>query len=202
MTSRPEQFDEMARAAHADALDHVSARVQAQLQQRRRAALTARAPASRHMLWPMLALSGTAAVVLAIGLRFARDPVDAPTSPPQTIVATMPNDDRAGDTVPAVTTEAIAGSETRAERRADAPATTNPTTGTIIANTPTTDTTDATLAEVDTLLADMIADDENDADTALLAANDDALLTDLEENPDLYLWLGSDESLAEITEVL
>ncbi len=183
-------FDAAARAAHADAIDHVSARVQAQLQQRRRAALSNRA--SARPLWPALALGGAAAVALAVGLRFTRDSTEAPTAPN---VATTSSDTRG--TAPAIAATDDTNDDSSVDRS---------TREAIAANQPTKETTgttadttvDTTLTEVD----DLLADNGNSDDTTLLAANDDALLADLDENPDMYLWLGSDESLGETTEVL
>ncbi len=194
MTIRPEPFDEIARAAHADALNHVSSRVQAQLQQRRRAALSDRA--SARPLWPALALGGAAAVALAIGLRFARDPADAPTTPD---IATTSNSTQtigtptAHETAPAIAT---------ADDTNDAPVIDRTPREAIAANEPTDATADTTLADIEALLANNDLADSGNDDTTLLAANDDALLADLDENPDLYLWLGSDESLADTTELL
>lgn len=70
-----------ARAAHAASLDHVSPRVQAQLAQRRRAALSPRA-ASRRTAWPW-ATAAVAGVALVFALQLRMPMPDAgPTTPP------------------------------------------------------------------------------------------------------------------------
>lgn len=200
-------FDATARAAHADALTHVSARVQAQLQQRRRAAISGPAPAAARPFWPMLALGGTAAVALAIGLRFVREPAETPATPS---IASQPNSQRASDaaSVANAATDRATAAETTPDT-ATATATdamqTQPSTAAdplsnpninpaIAANASAIDTT---MAEIEALLSEGSAI-ENPA----FAMSDDALLADLDENPDLYLWLGSDEGQADTTELL
>lgn len=178
--ARDAAFDAAARAAHDAALRRVSARVEAQLHQRRRAALAGRATAAPRLLWPMLAVGGTAALALAIGLRFAND-VDA---------------------VDPSTTRTPNVASTGVERTA--PASDSPS-----SDRPPTDATtalalheDAAVAEIDRWL-DEIDEDIGGADEdALLAANDDAMLAALDENPELYLWLGSQEGSAGTTESL
>ncbi|TXI51329.1 MAG: hypothetical protein E6Q50_01230 [Lysobacter sp.] len=168
-------FDAAARAAHDAALRRVSARVEAQLHQRRRAALAGHATAAPRMLWPMLAVGGTAALALAIGLRFAND-VDA-VDPSTT---RTPNVASTGD-----------------ERTAPVPdSQSSDATATLAMSE------EAAVAEIDRWL-DEIDDDIGGADEeALLAANDDAMFAALDENPELYLWLGSQEGSAGTTESL
>lgn len=80
MTHREDAFDRHARRAHAASLDALSPRVQAQLAQRRRAALAA-TPASGRGL-PRWGWAGALAAVgaLAIGLQL-RAPDPAPAGP-------------------------------------------------------------------------------------------------------------------------
>ncbi len=204
-------FDAAARAAHADALTHVSARVQAQLQQRRRAALSSRTPAAARPLWPMLALGGTAAVALAIGLRVVREPAETPVTPS---IASQSSGERASDA--ASTTNSSTNRATSIETMPDtatamaldampnqsnttADPLTNPNIDpvardAIAANDGTIDTT---MAEIEALLSD-----DSAIENPVLAMSDDALLAELDENPDLYLWLGSDEGQAVTTELL
>jgi hypothetical protein len=197
-------FDAAARTAHADALTHVSARVQAQLQQRRRAALNGHAPAAGRPLWPMLALGGTAAVALAIGLRFVREPAETPATPgiasqsngAQTSSAASTasvSTDRAASTGTAPDTATAMAPNTTVDPLAD-PSIDPAARDAIAANDAMIDTT---MAEIEALLSDGSA-----VENPVLAMSDDALLADLDENPDLYLWLGSDEGQADTTELL
>ena len=75
-----ERFDQAARAAHADALAHVSAATMAQLHRRRHAAL-ASAPA-RGWRWPLPAAAFASLLVVAVGLGFGLRMADeAPPAP-------------------------------------------------------------------------------------------------------------------------
>jgi hypothetical protein len=188
-------FDTAARRAHAASLERVSARVQAQLQLRRRAALSGRAPSARP-LWPALALGGAAAIALVVGLRIARDPIDTPAPS----VATTSNDTNATRAPAPVV--ASYGNDTSNDTK-DGP-NSDRATQDVIAHDASNDTAvastdsvaDTTMRELDRWLADEFDDNALD-DTALVAANDEMLAADFEESPDLYLWLGSDESLAD-----
>ena len=87
-------FDEALRQRHGDAVAHISARTQAQLQQRRRAALSASAPGMprttmRRFAWPV-ATSFAAILALAVGMQLRQDSV-APVP-----VATVADDDDLG----------------------------------------------------------------------------------------------------------
>lgn len=114
--------DDAIRALHADALDNLSPRVRAQLQQRRRAALRgegAQAPASRWRLaFPLAAAATVGALVIGMQLRSLPPTTNAP------VVATV-----------------------------------------------------------------------QPASTSTMAGNEDtAIASTLEENPDLYVWLASDDA--------
>jgi hypothetical protein len=90
----PEQraFDEALRQRHGDAVTHVSARTQAQLQQRRRAALSASGrprATMRRFAWPV-ATSFAAILALTVGMQLRQD--DAAPMP----VATVADDDDLG----------------------------------------------------------------------------------------------------------
>lgn len=188
-------FDARLRAAHAEAVDRVSARVQAQLHQRRRAAL-AGGRAARPW-WPALAVAGTAAVALAVGLQLRGGPdSEAPTAP----LATLPTEtapqapvaavDSNPPPVPAAETaaveqllaDAIAGEGDNAEDRDAAPS----------------------QRVADAGVRDAVAD--ADVDPALLdsalADTDNALFAAMDETPDFYAWLESDEGRAALSEVL
>lgn len=74
--------DLRARAAHGASLAHLSARVQAQLAQRRRSALASR-PAPRRAAWPWAtAAMASLALVLAVQLRLPDDRGPAPAPAP------------------------------------------------------------------------------------------------------------------------
>lgn len=184
------RFDAAARAAHDAALQRVSARVEAQLHQRRRAALSGRATATPRGLWPMLAVGGTAALALAIGLRIANDtdPVDPSATRAPSVASTSI------ETSP--TTHAVGSTQDAAIADTTAPnaVATTDTVATAIAAA----NDDTVMAELERLLEDA----DGAGDDTLLAANDDAMFAALDENPDLYLWLGSEESMAETTESL
>jgi hypothetical protein len=76
-----DRFDASIRAAHADALDHLSPRTRAQLQQRRRAALAgtpARAPANPfRFVLPLAAAFAIGAVAIGVGMRLQPESTDA-----------------------------------------------------------------------------------------------------------------------------
>ena len=86
-----DRFDASIRAAHADALDHLSPRTRAQLQQRRRAALAgtpARAPANPfRFVLPLAAAFAIGAVAIGVGMRLQPESTDA-AAPPR--VASVP----------------------------------------------------------------------------------------------------------------
>jgi len=86
-------FDDAMRAAHADAVAHVSTRTRVQLHNRLRAAMSAPRPARRHRPAWGLALAGSLALVAVIGLR-TRAP--EPAAPPP-VAAERSGDD--GDLV-------------------------------------------------------------------------------------------------------
>lgn len=133
-------FDDAVRKLHAQALDSTSARTQAQLQQRRRAALAGMpAMSTRRFAWPLLATGAAAVMALAIGLQLRGGDVPNAAQPDDAQVAASPMN---------------------------------------------------------------AADDNVDA----LAMLDDGIDSDLlnnpvlDENPDLYLWLVSDDAAEIVTE--
>lgn len=163
-------FDAAARRAHAASLDRLSPRVQAQLAQRRRAALKGEAPAGVR-LWPMLAVGGSAALALTVGLLFLRTPADdaghapAPAIAEATPVAPTPAPAPATDLPAAVPAP---------QQVAVAPA-----------------AQDGDVVAVDALPADWTA---ADFDAAQAAGG----LGAMDESPDFYLWLAAqgDQSAA------
>lgn len=165
-------FDAAARRAHAASLDRLSPRVQAQLAQRRRAALKGEAPAGVRV-WPMLAVGGSAALALTVGLLFLRSPADdaghAPAQAPAIAEAT-----------PVATPTAPAPA---AAPELPTPA---PMAPQQVAAAPTAD-----VVAVDALPADWTAADFD----AAQAAGD---LGAMDESPDFYLWLAAqgDQSAA------
>ncbi|MBX3711341.1 MAG: hypothetical protein KF800_05220 [Lysobacter sp.] len=145
-----------ARDAHAASLDHLSPRVQAQLAQRRRAALQPRRSAARA--WPMIATASTAALALAIGVFVLRD-----------------------DGVPA-------------PRIADAPAAPTQPAWPATTSTPV----ETVQANADAPLPDTLIAAEFDVVDAVDATGYGAF----DETPDFYAWLGSEDTLAAVTESL
>ncbi len=176
-------LDEAARRAHAASLDRLSPRVQAQLAQRHRAAMKqATAPAPLRA-WPMLALGSAAALTLAVGLFVVRSTdEDAPKT--AATVATAPTAD----------TDTTAHSAT-----ITADTSTTPAPVTASAETPDvavdTASIDSMLIEDDALPEELLAAEFGTADETM---GFDAL----QESPDFYLWLGSEESQADVTESL
>lgn len=177
-------FDEAARRAHAASLGHLSPRVQAQLAQRRRAAIKQATESAPVRAWPMLALGSAAALTLAVGLFVVRD-----------------TDDDAPKTAATVATAPTAGTDTIAPT-ADSGTTPAPA----IAST---DTPDATVdsTSIDSVSTDNIGIEDDALPEELLAAEfgtaDETMGFDaLQESPDFYLWLGSEESQADVTESL
>ena len=67
------KLDDAIRAAHAQSLEHLSPRVRAQLQQRRRAALAGQAPQATRSPWrfafPLAAACAVGALALGLQLR-------------------------------------------------------------------------------------------------------------------------------------
>jgi hypothetical protein len=177
-----DRFAQAARNAHGASLDRLSPRVQAQLAQRRSAAMKQNPQPAAARAWPMLALGSAAALTLAVGLFALRNSGDAgPTTPTQT-AETAPTP--APAPIPAPASDAAVQTT---PAPAPAPA---------VADTGTTDD-----AAIDTLLADASLPEE------LLAAEFDTADTDigfdgLQETPEFYLWLGSQEGQAEVTESL
>lgn len=170
-TPHDDALDAAARRAHAASLEHLSPRVQAQLAQRRRAALAGARP--RPMLRGLQWLAGGVAAVgaLALGLQLMRTP-EVPAAPAS--VASVP--------APVVAPAAVA-----AQADAPAPVTPAPSVPTPVVADP------IVLAEAADAAANV------DADVILAAAVDasaDAVDTvasefALEDDPDFYLWLAS-----------
>ena len=100
-----DRFDDAVRAAHADALDHLSPRVRAQLNVRRRAALDGRGAQAKASPWRFaLPLAAACAVgAIAINLQFRNAPEQA--AAPIVATTTHPVSAPADDTVIATTLE-------------------------------------------------------------------------------------------------
>jgi hypothetical protein len=82
-SNRDDRFDAAARQQHAIATTRLSARTQAQLQQRRRAALAAQSagqPSRRHFGWP-IAASFAAMLALAVGLQVRQQSAPSTAAP-------------------------------------------------------------------------------------------------------------------------
>lgn len=178
-------LDEAARRAHAASLDRLSPRVQAQLAQRRRAAIKQAAESAPVRAWPMLALGSAAALTLAVGLFVVRGT----------------DDDIAPKTAATVATSPTADTDTTAST---ADTSTTPTPVITSADTPDA-TVDST--SIDSVSAGNTVIEDDALPEELLAAEfgtaDETMGFDaLQENPDFYLWLGSEESQADVTESL
>ena len=186
-------LDEAARRAHAASLDRLSPRVQAQLAQRRRAAMKqATAPAPLRA-WPMLALGSAAALTLAVGLFVVRS-----------------TDEDAPKTAATVATAPTADTDTPAHSATiTADTSTTPAPVTASAETPDVAVDDTAIDSVaiDTASIDSMLIEDDALPEELLAAEfgtaDETMGFDaLQESPDFYLWLGSEESQADVTESL
>ena len=178
---RPDdRLAQAARSAHAASLDHLSPRVRAQLTQRRRAALAehGRSPAPRR--WPMLALGSAAAVTLAIGLFALRDIGDTVAPSPGEVAATPTG---------------VVPPERTPSEPATAPAAVAPAVAATDTGTDMPDPAVDSLLVDDAMPADLLAAEFSGADEAM---GFDAL----QENPDFYLWLGSDSAQAHGSELL
>ena len=160
-------FDAAARRAHAASLDRLSPRVQAQLVQRRRAALKGEAPAGVR-LWPMLAVGGSAALALTVGLMFLRPPVDDAGHAPAQAAPAVAGADAAPVAAPPAPAPALPAAAAPAPQQ--------------VAAVPAAQAGD--VVAVDALPADWTA---ADFDTA--QAIGDLGATD--ESPDFYLWLAA-----------
>lgn len=80
-------LDRALRARHAEALAHLSPRVQAQLVQRRHAALRGQRPAARHHRLRFAAAGFAALCALALGLRFQSPSSETPRPGPAVVAA-------------------------------------------------------------------------------------------------------------------
>jgi hypothetical protein len=174
---RDDTGDALARAArdaHAASLDHLSPRVQAQLAQRRRAATQPRRSAARG--WPMIATASTAALALAIGALAIDTFVLRDDGAPAPQIADAPAAATQPATTPAPVDIRVADASTTATAAPDANASTD---------------IDASLP--DTLIA---------AEFEMVDAVDETGYAAFDETPDFYAWLGSEDTLADVTESL
>lgn len=183
-----DRLEAAAREAHAVALERLSPQVRAQLAQRRRAALAGPRPA-RARPWGLMAVGSAALLALAVGIFLQREVDGTQVAPTDGGLATVPATTTPGTDI---TTPAPAPDST-------APAIANP----VVADTdaPAPDARAPAIAstpdpvEVDALPDTWLAAEFDDAEA-------EAGFAGFEETPDFYLWLGSDEDLAGLTEVL
>lgn len=204
MTSAPDHnmpdttmLDALARDAHAQALDRVSARTQAQLAQRRNAALRGATPRPARGLWPVLAAGSAVTVAVALGVRMMPDTTD-------TTVAVAPS--RTSPASGASPDGTTTGPSTAAATATPSVATPDGASGTLAANDTTASADNDTDASLDSLIDEAFGDGdritEDDAlsfavaslDTDLPATNLPAGFEAFEETPDLYLWLADDST--------
>lgn len=89
MTYEPDsnkRVDSAIRARHAESLEHLSPRVRAQLQQRRRAALAGQAPGASRSPWrfafPLAAAFAVGALAIGLQLRTPEAPTQVVATPP------------------------------------------------------------------------------------------------------------------------
>ncbi len=175
------------RSAHAASLDNLSPRVRAQLAQRRRAALANHARPSAPRRWPMLALGSAAVLTLAIGLFVLRDTGDTIMAPQDEVAATPTGVVR--DPSPALTTTAAT------PPRATDPVSSDPAPDAAGMRTDTTEPAIESFLIDDALPVELLAAEFSGADEAMGFES-------LEESPDFYLWLGSDNAQADASELL
>ena len=178
-------LDEAARSAHAASLDRLSPRVQAQLAVRRRAALIRGTRHTGVRAWPMLALGSAAALTLAIGLFVLRgsDSDDLPKTPGPVVAVPSTDPRPAVGTTPDTTTPVVAPDPPALAPRA-------------IAGRDASETDiDTAFIEDDTLPAELLAAEFDTVDGTVG-------LDALEENPDFYLWLASEEAQTDMPESL
>ena len=178
-------LDKAARSAHAASLGHLSPRVQAQLAQRRRAALTRSTRSTGLRAWPMVALGSAAALTLAVGLFALRDhdPADVSKTPDAVVAVPATGSGPIVDTTSGTTTPVLTP---------DPPV----ETPRVIASSDAPDIDiDTVFIEDDALPAELLA---AEFDTA----NETVGFDTLEENPDFYLWLASQNAQADLTESL
>ncbi len=175
-----------ARHAHAASLDRLSPRVQAQLAQRRRAAMQ---PArSKPRGWAMIATASTAVLALAIGVFVLRDGTldDKGAQAPQVADAGAPA------TTPIAPATQPAPADTRiTDAAAAAPV--------------SIETPDVAVQPQDVVsdaLPDTLIAAEFDAVEAIEDASADIGYGTFDETPDFYAWLGSEDALADVPESL
>lgn len=178
-------LDEAARNAYIASLDRLSPQVQAQLAQRRRAALNPGTRVAGVRAWPMLALGSAAALTLAVALYVMGDSgtAELPTTADRVAAGQTPDN----DTAAIIATPAI--EPTTTAHTTPAPA--------AVAGVEARDgaAADSNAINDDVLPAALLAAEFNTADEALGFGVQ-------EESPDFYLWLGSQEARAAPTESL
>ena len=171
-------LDAVARRAHAASLERLSPRVQAQLAQRRRAALAGARP--RPMLRGLQWLAGgvAAAGALALGLQLMRAP-EAPLAP-ATVASTLPSLE-----APVADAPSAAPAPVQASPAAPAAAAAVVPDPIVLAEAAET----ATAGDADVILAAAV-------DASAGAVDAVASEFTLEDDPDFYLWLASVDASA------
>jgi hypothetical protein len=205
-TADNQRLDALARRLHNESLDTLSARTQAQLHQRRRAALRGDLAHRPRKSWAMLAIACTAAVALAVGVQFVRPPqtVPAPTVANSTATPSpdVVVDARTAGTPPAEHTTQDSNSTSAADNVAS-----KAQNGDAVASDPAAIGDDVVDNDgLDALLASMDAGTGADASAQAQPSDDELsdaeLFASLEETPDFYLWLDSEEGEASLSEAL
>ena len=209
------RFDHAARSAHAASLGHLSPRVQAQLALRRRAALAQDPHRTPQRAWPMLALGSAAALTLAVGLFVLRGGDDERPATPGTVVTApstgvQPIARTASDSgTTANTGDRDAGKSQHTA--ADAPDDNAADIAAAVAHDMTVDEEllDSFIDD-DALPVELLAAEFGTADDGMSSSSmslssmpfDSRGFDTLDESPDFYLWLGSQDAQADVTESL
>ena len=210
------RFDHAARSAHAASLGHLSPRVQAQLALRRRAALAQDPHRTPQRAWPMLALGSAAALTLAVGLFVLRggDGDELPATPGTVVATPSTGAQPIARTASDSSATANAGDRDAGKSQhtaVDAPDDNAADIAAAVAHDMTVDEEllDSFIDD-DALPAELLAAEFGTADDGMssngMSLNSMSLSSmgfdTLDESPDFYLWLGSQDAQADVTESL
>ena len=205
------RFDHAARSAHAASLAHLSPRVQAQLALRRRAALSQDPRRAAPRAWPMLALGSAAALTLAVGLFVLRggDGDELPATPGTVVATPSTGAQPIARTASDSSATANAGDRDAGKSQHTAAEASDDNAADIAAAVAHDMTVDEELLDSfiddDALPAELLAAEFGTADDGMSSSSmpfDSRGFDTLDESPDFYLWLGSQDAQADVTESL
>lgn len=209
------RFDHAARSAHAASLAHLSPRVQAQLALRRRAALSQDPRRASPRAWPMLALGSAAALTLAVGLFVLRGGDDErPATAGTVVTAPSTGVQPIARTASDSSANANTGDRATGKSQHTAADASDDNAADIAAAVARDMTVDEHLLDSfiddDALPAELLAAEFGTADDGMssngMSLNSMSLSSmgfdTLDESPDFYLWLGSQDAQADVTESL